>query len=172
MWLQTILEPPSSAKTLSTCPVAKWTPPLVCPTSSNSTIQSKTHNLSLKLNSFLHSLVIQRRRDFRIFFCSFSFSPHSQSSYQILITLAPRLSGICFFLHSSSVLSRISCSELPNWTVTKETRLVDLTLISGPFRTNSLISHKVIILEQKPGLVPLLVKAACLSSIFCEQVSK
>ena len=171
LWLQTILEPPSSAKTLFTCQFAKWTPPLVCPTSSNSTSQSKTYNLSLKLNSFLHSSVIQRCRDLRIFFCSF-FSPPSESSYQILITLAPRLSGICFFLHSSSVLSRISCSELPNWTVTKETRLVDLTLISGPFRTNSLISHKVIILEEKPGLVPLLMKAACLSSIFCKQVSK
>lgn len=141
--LQTILEPLSSAKTLFTCPGAKWTPPLVCPTSSNSTIQSKTHRLSLKLNSLPHSPVIQRHRDLRIFFCSVSFSPPSQSSYQILTTLSPTAFWNLFFpsFKFSPVPNQLFRAS--NWTVTKETRLVDLTLISGPFGTISLISHKV-----------------------------
>ena len=143
LWLQTILEPPSSAKTLFNCPVAKWTPPFVCPTSSNSTIQSKTHHLSFKLNSLPHSLFIQRCRDLRIFFCSVSFSPTSQSSYQILTTLRPTTFWNLFL---PSFLFRPVPNQLlraSNWTVTKETRLVNLALISGPFRTISLISHKV-----------------------------
>ena len=115
----------------------------MCPTSSNSTIQSKTHHLSLKLNSLPHSPVIQRCRDLRIFFCSVSFSPPSQSSYQILTTLSPTAFWNLFFPSFKFCPVPNQLFRASNWTVTKETRLVDLTLILGPFRTISLISHKV-----------------------------
>lgn len=86
LWLQTILEPPSSAKTLFNCPVAKWTPPFVCPMSSNSTIQSKLTicPLSWILCHILHS---SRDAETWEFSSAVSFSPPSQSSYQILTTL-------------------------------------------------------------------------------------
>ena len=105
LWLQTIPKPPSSAKTLFTCPFAKWTPPLVCPRPQIQLVKAK---LTIYPLSWILFCILQSSKDAETWeFSSAPSFPHLTNP----VTKSWSLLPLGFLESVSSFILVLSCPE-------------------------------------------------------------